>query len=154
MSTLRIALIGNPNCGKTTLFNALTGSHQKVGNWPGVTVEKKSGSFRHEGRECEIVDLPGIYSLEQEYLGLDEEIAREHLNSDEFDVIINIIDASNLQRNLILTQQVLELGHPTLVAVNMMDIAEQEGLRIDIDSLHQELGVFVTPVVCIKTKWS
>ena len=147
MSTLRIALIGNPNCGKTTLFNALTGSHQKVGNWPGVTVEKKSGSFRHEGRECEIVDLPGIYSLEQEYLGLDEEIAREHLNSDEFDVIINIIDASNLQRNLILTQQVLELGHPTLVAVNMMDIAEQEGLSIDIDSLHQELGVFVTPVV-------
>ncbi len=147
MSTLRIALVGNPNCGKTTLFNALTGSHQKVGNWPGVTVEKKSGSFRHEGRECEIVDLPGIYSLEQEYLGLDEEIAREHLNSDEFDVIINIIDASNLQRNLILTQQVLELGHPTLVAVNMMDIAEQEGLSIDIDSLHQELGVFVTPVV-------
>ncbi|MEK9823623.1 MAG: ferrous iron transport protein B [Gammaproteobacteria bacterium] len=147
MSTLRIALIGNPNCGKTTLFNALTGSHQKVGNWPGVTVEKKSGSFRHEGQECEIVDLPGIYSLEQEYLGLDEEIAREHLNSDEFDVIINIIDASNLQRNLILTQQVLELGHPTLVAVNMMDIAEQEGLSIDIDSLHQELGVFVTPVV-------
>ena len=147
MSTLRIALIGNPNCGKTTLFNALTGSHQKVGNWPGVTVEKKSGSFRHEGRECEIVDLPGIYSLEQEYLGLDEEIAREHLNSDLFDVIINIIDASNLQRNLILTQQVLELGHPTLVAVNMMDIAEQEGLSIDIDSLHQELGVFVTPVV-------
>ena len=147
MSTLRIALIGNPNCGKTTLFNALTGSHQKVGNWPGVTVEKKSGSFRHEGRECEIVDLPGIYSLEQEYLGLDEEIAREHLNSDEFDVIINIIDASNLQRNLILTQQVLELGHPTLVAVNMMDIAEQEGLSIDIDSLHQKLGVFVTPVV-------
>ena len=147
MSTLRIALIGNPNCGKTTLFNALTGSHQKVGNWPGVTVEKKSGSFRHEGRECEIVDLPGIYSLEQEYLGLDEEIAREHLNSDEFDVIINIIDASNLQRNLILTQQVLELGHPTLVAINMMDIAEQEGLSIDIDSLHQKLGVFVTPVV-------
>ncbi|MGB0691618.1 MAG: ferrous iron transport protein B [Pseudomonadales bacterium] len=147
MSTLRIALVGNPNCGKTTLFNALTGSHQKVGNWPGVTVEKKSGSFRHEGQECEIVDLPGIYSLEQEYLGLDEEIAREHLNSDEFDVIINIIDASNLQRNLILTQQVLELGHPTLVAVNMMDIAEQEGLSIDIDSLHQELGVFVTPVV-------
>ncbi len=147
MSTLRIALVGNPNCGKTTLFNALTGSHQKVGNWPGVTVEKKSGSFRHEGRECEIVDLPGIYSLEQEYLGLDEEIAREHLNSDEFDVIINIIDASNLQRNLILTQQVLELGHPTVVAINMMDIAEQEGLSIDIDSLHQELGVFVTPVV-------
>ena len=147
MSTLRIALIGNPNCGKTTLFNALTGSHQKVGNWPGVTVEKKSGSFRHEGRECEIVDLPGIYSLEQEYLGLDEEIAREHLNSDEFDVIINIIDASNLQRNLILTQQVLELGHPTVVAINMMDIAEQEGLSIDIDSLHQKLGVFVTPVV-------
>ena len=147
MSRLRIALIGNPNCGKTTLFNALTGAHQKVGNWPGVTVEKKSGTFRHEGRDCEIVDLPGIYSLEQEYLGLDEEIARDHLNSDEFDVIINIIDASNLQRNLILTQQVLELGHPTLVAVNMMDIAEQEGITIDIDSLRQELGVFVTPVV-------
>ena len=77
MTSFRIALIGNPNCGKTTLFNALTGSHQKIGNWPGVTVEKKTGTFNYEGRNCEIIDLPGIYSLEQNYLGLDEQIARD-----------------------------------------------------------------------------
>ncbi|MFT7220791.1 MAG: ferrous iron transport protein B, partial [Candidatus Azotimanducaceae bacterium] len=94
VSDLRIALIGNPNCGKTTLFNALTGAHQKVGNWPGVTVEKKSGTFKFDGRECEIVDLPGLYSLEQDFLGIDEQIARDFLGAGEFDVVINIVDAS------------------------------------------------------------
>ena len=147
MSLFRIALIGNPNSGKTTLFNALTGAHQRVGNWPGVTVEKKSGSFTYLDRECEIVDLPGIYSLEQDYLGLDEEIARDFLSSSDFDVIINIIDASNLQRNLVLTQQVLELGHPAVVAINMVDIAQHQGIQVDVESLASELGVFVTPIV-------
>lgn len=147
MVPFRIALIGNPNSGKTTLFNALTGAHQKVGNWPGVTVEKKSGTFEHEDRDCEIVDLPGIYSLEQDYLGLDEKIAREYLSAGDFDVIINIVDASNLQRNLILTQQVLELGHPTVLAVNMNDIAEQLGQVINFDRLAEELGVKVVPII-------
>lgn len=147
MSTLRIALIGNPNCGKTTLFNALTGSHQKVGNWPGVTVEQKSGHFKYEGRDCEVIDLPGIYSLEQEYLGLDEKIAREYLQAGEFDVIINIVDAGNLQRNLVLTQQVQELGHPMIIALNMLDVAEQQGVQVDPGAMSEELGLPVCPII-------
>lgn len=147
MTALRVALIGNPNCGKTTLFNVLTGAHQKVGNWPGVTVEKKVGSFSFEGRPCEIVDLPGIYSLEQEYLGLDEKIARDYLSAGEFDVLINIVDASNLERNLVLTQQVLDLGHPTIVALNMLDVAEQQGTTVEPQILADNLGVPVLPIV-------
>ncbi len=147
MTSLRIALIGNPNCGKTTLFNAFTGSHQKVGNWPGVTVERKYGTFKVVDVDCEIVDLPGIYSLEQDYMGLDEKIARDYLESGEFDLIINIVDASNLQRNLILTQQVLELGHPTVLAVNMLDVAEQQGVNVDPDKLAEKLGVPVAPII-------
>ena len=132
MNRFRIALIGNPNSGKTTLFNALTGAHQKVGNWPGVTVEKKSGTFTYADRECEIVDLPGIYSLEQDFLGLDEEIAREFLDSGGYDVIVNIVDASNLQRNLILTQQVLELGHPIGGGIGHADsrAADRQGTEL------------------------
>lgn len=147
MSPFRIALIGNPNCGKTTLFNALTGSHQKMGNWPGVTVEQKNGHFKHQDRTCEVIDLPGIYSLEQDYLGLDEKIARDYLMSGEFDAIINIVDAANLQRNLVLTQQVQELGHPMLVALNMMDVAEQQGVHVDPKSLSDELGIPVSPIM-------
>ena len=150
MNAFRIALIGNPNCGKTTLFNALTGSHQKVGNWPGVTVEKKIGTFTDKNRDCVIVDLPGIYSLEQDYLGLDEQIARDYLAAGDFDVILNIIDAGNLQRNLILTQQLLELGLPVVVAVNMLDVAEREGITIDSESLADHLGVPVAPIVASK----
>ena len=150
MSSFRIALIGNPNCGKTTLFNGFTGAHQKVGNWPGVTVEKKTGTFTHGDRDCEIVDLPGIYSLEQDYLGLDEKIARDYLTAGDFDVILNIIDAGNLQRNLILTQQVLELGLPVVVAVNMLDVAEQEGITVDAESLGDQLGVPVSPIIASK----
>lgn len=150
MATFRIALIGNPNCGKTTLFNALTGSHQKVGNWPGVTVERKTGQFHYESHDCEIIDLPGIYSLEQEYLGLDEKIAREFLDGGEFDVIINILDAGNLQRNLVLTQQLLELGYPMLVAVNMLDVAEQQGVRVEVDAMGRELGVPTCPIIASK----
>ncbi len=147
MATFRIALIGNPNCGKTTLFNALTGSHQKVGNWPGVTVERKTGRFQHESHDCEIIDLPGIYSLEQDYLGLDEKIARDFLHSGEFDVIINIVDAGNLQRNLVLTQQVQELGCPMVVAVNMLDVAKQQGAVIDPAAMERELGLPVAPII-------
>ena len=147
MNAFRIALIGNPNCGKTTLFNALTGSHQKVGNWPGVTVEKKIGTFTAEKRDCVIVDLPGIYSLEQDYLGLDEKIARDYLTAGEFDVILNIIDAGNLQRNLILTQQLLELGLPVVVAVNMLDVAEREGITVDTESLADHFGAPVAPII-------
>lgn len=150
MATFRIALIGNPNCGKTTLFNALTGSHQKVGNWPGVTVERKTGQFHYESHDCEIIDLPGIYSLEQEYLGLDEKIAREFLDGGEFDVIINILDAGNLQRNLVLTQQLLELGYPMVVAVNMLDVAEQQGVRVEVDAMGRELGVPTCPIIASK----
>ena len=150
MNSYRIALIGNPNCGKTTLFNALTGSHQKVGNWPGVTVEKKIGTFTAEKRDCEIVDLPGIYSLEQDYLGLDEKIARDYLTAGEFDVILNIIDAGNLQRNLILTQQLLELGLPVVVAVNMLDVAEREGITVDTESLADHFDAPVAPIIASK----
>jgi ferrous iron transport protein B len=149
--TFKIALIGNPNSGKTTLFNAFTGSHQRVGNWPGVTVEKKSGNFHVGSTECEIVDLPGIYSLEQEYLGLDEEIARDYLEHGDYDVVINIIDASNLQRNLILTQQLLELGHRTVVALNMLDVAEQHGVTVDPARLSEKLGVPVAPIIASRT---
>ncbi len=146
MNKFRIALIGNPNCGKTTLFNALTGSHQKVGNWPGVTVEKKTGTFKYNDRVCEVFDLPGIYSLEQEYLGLDEKIARDFLASGDFDVVINIIDVSNVQRNLVLTQQVLELGYPTVIAANMIDVAAQQGGQFDALALAEELKVPVTGI--------
>ena len=147
MTALTVALIGNPNCGKTTLFNALTGAHQKVGNWPGVTVEKKSGTFLRDSAVCGIVDLPGIYSLEQDYLGVDEKVARDFLNEGNYDVIVNIVDASNLQRNLILSQQVLELGRPTIVALNMTDLALHQGHEVDEQKLSQELGVPVVAVI-------
>ncbi len=146
----RFALIGNPNCGKTTLFNALTGAHQKVGNWPGVTVEKVTGTFSWQSQDCEIVDLPGIYSLEQDYLGLDEQIAREYLGRGEFDAIINIVDASNLKRNLILTQQLLELGYPVVIAVNMLDVARQSGAEVDTGALAEQLSVPVCPIIAAR----
>ncbi|MDA0978011.1 MAG: ferrous iron transport protein B [Proteobacteria bacterium] len=152
MSHFHIALIGNPNCGKTTLFNALTGSHQKVGNWPGVTVEKKYGTFEYRDTECEVVDLPGIYSLEQDYLGLDEKIARDYLASGQFNVIVNIVDASNLQRNLVLTQQLLEMGHHVIVAANMLDVAEHQGISLNTAALAEELGVPVVPIVASRQK--
>ncbi len=147
MSSRSIALVGNPNCGKTTLFNILTGSHQKVGNWPGVTVEKKFGYLEHEGVRCEVVDLPGIYSLEQDFLGLDEKIARDYLDAGEFSQVINIVDASNLQRNLILTQQLIDTGQPVVVALNMLDVAKSNGLTIDCQHLAEVLGVPVFPIV-------
>ncbi len=144
---LQIGLVGNPNSGKTTLFNELTGAHQKVGNWPGVTVEKKSGQLIIEGRHFELIDLPGIYSLEQDFLGLDEKIARDFLESSELDLVINIVDASNLQRNLVLTQQLLEKDVPVIVALNMLDVADQQGEQVDAAALANNLGVEVAPII-------
>ena len=120
MSTT-IALAGNPNCGKTSIFNILTGSSQYVGNWPGVTVEKKEGKLKHHN-DCLLMDLPGIYSLSP--YTLEEVVTREYLINERPDAIINIIDGSNLERNLYLTTQLLEVGIPVVVALNMMDIVE------------------------------
>lgn len=143
-----IVLIGNPNCGKTTLFNALTGDNQRVGNWPGVTVEKKTGQL-HLGKELiEITDLPGVYSLvaNAEGLSQDEQIAAQSIVTMESDGIINVIDACHLERHLYLTSQILELGKPVVVALNMMDIAEQRGISIDHQALEQQLGCPVIPI--------
>ncbi len=140
---LRIALAGNPNCGKTTLFNALTGSNQFVGNWPGVTVEKKEGKLKkHDG--VTVTDLPGIYSLSP--YTLEEVVARNYLVGERPDVILNIIDGTNLERNLYLTTQLTELGIPVVIAVNMMDVVEKNGDRIDTEELSRQLGC---KVVCI-----
>lgn len=143
-----IALVGNPNCGKTTLFNALTGSNQHVGNWPGVTVERKEGSYRHHGQTVTVIDLPGVYSLDVEdaSTGLDEQIARDYLLAGEARLIINIVDASNLERNLYLTTQLLEMGVPMAIALNMMDLAKTRELDIDIAQLSQRLGCPVIPM--------
>lgn len=143
----KIALIGNPNCGKTTLFNVLTGSRQKVGNWPGVTVEKKFGYFRLDGREAELVDLPGIYSLEQDYKGIDEQIAHDYLLSGEIDLIVNIIDASNLERSLVLTQQLQEMNVPVIVVLNMLDVAEQSGMALSAKTLQANLQTSVISMI-------
>ncbi len=143
-----IGLVGNPNCGKTTLFNALTGANQRVGNWPGVTVERKEGKYIHNGTQIAVVDLPGVYSLDGEDgdSGLDELVARDYLLSGEADVIINIIDASNLERNLYLSTQIMEMRLPMIVALNMMDIAKQRDIKIDPLVLSERLGCLVVPM--------
>ncbi|MBO3273912.1 Fe(2+) transporter permease subunit FeoB [Pseudomonas schmalbachii] len=144
-----IALVGNPNCGKTTVFNALTGSRQRVGNWPGVTVERKSGEYRFEGERYEVVDLPGTYSLDvvDQEVSLDEKIARDYVHANEADLIVNIVDASNLERNLYLTLQLAEMQVPLLVVLNMIDVAEEKAMRVDADKLAERLGCPVVPVV-------
>ncbi|MFL0810999.1 MAG: ferrous iron transport protein B [Agarilytica sp.] len=147
MSELNIALAGNPNCGKTTLFNSLTGSRQKVGNWAGVTVEKKSGTLKHQQHNIHLVDLPGVYSLDGGDQGLDEKIARRFITEEKPDLIINVVDASNLNRNLLLTHSLLDMKQPMIVALNMIDVAEQDGLHIDVDALERRLGIPVVPVV-------
>ena len=144
---LRIALAGNPNCGKTTLFNALTGSNQFVGNWPGVTVEKKEGRLKkHDG--IIITDLPGIYSLSP--YTLEEVVARNYLIGERPDAILNIVDGTNLERNLYLTAQLTELGIPVVVAVNMMDIVKKNGDSIDTAELSRELGCRVVEISALK----
>ncbi len=143
-----IAIIGNPNCGKTTLFNALTGAKQHVGNWPGVTVERKYGEYTYDGKILKVVDLPGTYSLEasDDQVSLDEKIARDYVASREADLIINIVDASNIERNLYLTSQLIEMKVPMMVVLNMMDSAERKGIKIDIALLSKKLGCPVIPV--------
>jgi len=144
MSDYTIGVVGNPNCGKTTLFNALTGAKQRVGNWPGVTVDRKIGRYTHKKREIEVVDLPGIYSLSAS--SIDEEIARDYILSGEPDLIVNILDASNLQRNLYLAVQLLEMKIPMVMALNMMDIAKSNKIEIDVQEFSKKLGC---PVIAI-----
>ena len=140
-----IALAGNPNCGKTTIFNALTGARQRVGNWPGVTVEKKSGHYDYSDNKFDVIDLPGTYSLAA--FSAEETVVRQYLEQDESQVVVNIIDASNLERNLFLTTQLIELGKPLVIVLNMMDMAHEKGLQIDADTLATLLGAPVVPVV-------
>ncbi len=143
--SLTIALAGNPNCGKTTLFNALTGARHHVGNWPGVTVERRSGTFEQEGLTLEVVDLPGAYSLAAR--SEDERVAAKFLASPEVDLVLNVLDASNLERNLYLSTQLLELGKPVAFVLNMVDDAENRGVRIDLAALETLLGGPVIPTV-------
>lgn len=146
---IKIGLVGNPNSGKTSLFNALTGARQKVGNWPGVTVERKSGHYHHGEQEVEVVDLPGVYSLDSiaGASSLDEKIAHDFALSHDADLIVNIVDASNLERNLYLTTQLLEMRVPMIVALNMMDALNEKGVVIDLEVLSDKLGCPVLPLV-------
>lgn len=145
--SIRIALAGNPNCGKTTLFNALTGSNQFVGNWPGVTVEKKEGKLKkHE--DVTITDLPGIYSLSP--YTLEEVVARNYLIGERPDCILNIVDGTNLERNLYLTTQLTELGIPVVMAINMMDVVNKTGDKINVKELTRELGVTIVEISALK----
>ncbi len=148
MDMIRIALAGNPNSGKTTLFNGLTGSNQFVGNWPGVTVEKKEGKLKKHDNVT-VTDLPGIYSLSP--YTLEEVVARNYLTKEEPDAILNIVDGTNLERNLYLTTQLVELGIPMVVAVNMMDIVSKNGDKIDIKALENELKCKVVEISALKS---
>ena len=148
--SLRIALAGNPNSGKTTLFNALTGSNQFVGNWPGVTVEKKEGKLKkHEKHDGVIItDLPGIYSLSP--YTLEEVVARNYLIGERPDAILNIVDGTNLERNLYLTTQLTELGIPVVIAINMMDVVRKNGDKINTTELSRQLGCKIVEISALK----
>ncbi len=148
----KFALIGNPNCGKTTLFNILTGANQKVGNWPGVTVEKKFGGFRLGDHDMELGDQPGLSSLDQTSQGIDEKIAQNYLLNNEVDLVINIIDATNLERSLVLTQQLLEQDSPVLIVLNMLDVAEQQGININTSRLAEKLANPIIPIVASRKR--
>ena len=147
--SIRIALAGNPNCGKTTLFNELTGSNQYVGNWAGVTVEKKDGILKGH-KDVIIQDLPGIYSLSP--YTLEEKVARNYLVNEQPDVILNIIDGTNLERNLYLSTQLIEIGLPVVMAVNMMDLVKKSGDKIDIKKMGEELGCEVVEISALQGK--
>lgn len=143
-SHISAAFIGNPNCGKTTLFNAYTGANLKVANWPGVTVEKKEGHYRFQNCDFTLTDLPGTYSLTS--YTMEERVSRQCILSPDVDVIIDVADASALERNLYLTLQLIELGKPVVMALNMMDIIEERGMEIDIHRMQEMLGIPVIPV--------
>ena len=145
--SIKIALAGNPNAGKTTLFNALTGSNQFVGNWPGVTVEKKEGKLK-KNTDVIVTDLPGIYSLSP--YTLEEVVARDYLKNENPSVILNIVDATNLERNLYLTTQLIELGIPMVVALNMIDVVRKNGDKINTKELERQLGVPVVEISALK----
>jgi ferrous iron transport protein B len=150
MRSLSIALAGNPNSGKTTLFNVLTGSNQHVGNWPGKTVEKRFGRLSALDTEFEVVDLPGTYSLAA--ASPEESVARDYLLEETPDVVVLVVDATNLERNLYLTVQVLELGIPAVVALNMADTAEARGLHIDHELMAERLGARVVRTVARRSR--
>ncbi len=143
-----VGVVGNPNCGKTTVFNALTGSKQQVGNWPGVTVEKKTGEYQHAQTIIELVDLPGTYSLEaaDDEVSLDEKVARDYVASKQAQLVINIIDASNIERNLYLTSQLIEMKVPMLLVLNMMDAVHKRGIKIDIAALEKTFSCPIIPI--------
>lgn len=141
MNSYKIALAGNPNCGKTTIFNQLTGSRQRIGNWPGVTVEKKEGHVKFQEKDFYFVDLPGIYSLTAD--SEDEVVSRDYLLSNDADIILNVVDATNLERNLFLTTQLLEMNLPVILVLNMKDLAQKRHISIDVDHLKRHLGVEV-----------
>jgi ferrous iron transport protein B len=147
---ITIALAGNPNAGKSTVFNNLTGARQHVGNWPGVTVEKKEGFCTFRGRRIKVVDLPGVYSLTA--YSLDEVIARDFVVDARPDVVVDVVDASNLERNLYLTVQLLEMGVKLVIALNMMDVAASRGHQIDVKALAGLLGVPVVPLVAARNQ--
>lgn len=147
-SSLTIAIAGNPNCGKSALFNTFTGIRQKTGNWPGVTVDRKQGFFELQNKTVTVYDLPGIYSLDAS--SIDEEVTRDYLLSRDSNLIINVVDAANLERNLYLTAQLLEMGVPIVLVLNMMDVARKRGIDIDFKKLSQELGCPVVPVVATR----
>ncbi len=148
MEKFTVALAGNPNCGKTSIFNQLTKSHQHVGNWPGKTVEKKEGTFEHKGRKITVVDLPGTYSLSA--FSIEEVIARDFIMKEKPDVVVTVLDATNLERNLYLAVQILELGASLIVDLNMSDLAETNGLEIDTAKLGAALQSSVVETVANK----
>ena len=148
--TVNVAFIGNPNCGKTTLFNAFTGANLKVANWPGVTVEKKEGKTVYDGQEFKLIDLPGIYSLTS--YTMEERVSRECILSDEVDVIVDVVDASSLERNLYLTLQLLEMQIPMVLALNMMDEVRNNGGSIDVMGMSEKLGIPVVPISAVKAE--
>ena len=142
---INVALLGNPNVGKTTIFNALTGSNQYVGNWPGVTIEKKEGYFN---KDIKIVDLPGIYAMDT--FSNEEKVAKSFLENEDVDVIVNVVDASNLSRNLYLTTQLMQFNKPIVVLLNMMDVAKVKGINIDTEKLSKQLNITVIPTIAKK----
>ncbi len=147
---ITIALAGNPNSGKTTVFNNLTGARQHVGNWPGVTVERKEGYVSYQGYSIKVVDLPGVYSLTA--YSLDEIIARNFVVEEKPDMVVDVVDASNLERNLYLAVQLMEMGARLIIALNMMDQAESRGHVIDVPSLSQLIGVPIIPMVASRNR--